>query len=284
VTLSARQLYFEAVKVGDEMPPLVKPPIDRVQITRYAGASLDFNPLSVDEQLARNSGFPSSLAPGMLAMGFMGELVIDWLRGARLRRFWSRFVKIIWPGDVITSRGRVTDRRFEGDGVYLVDIELWAENQKGELVVRGGVTAQLFYNAEDDNRQRSGSGPLVVTASEEQARLDKGRGTRGGAPPRKEPVGPRPFSSASAQAHPPAGSSTHPHSSAASSASHPKGKAAVDKKAAPKKKAAARPKSRPAALSSSKKKGKPENRKKQKVRPRPAARKPKPKKPAKRRR
>ena len=54
--LTARQLYFEAVKVGDELPPLVKPPVDRLQIARYAGAAQDWNPLSVDEQHARNAG------------------------------------------------------------------------------------------------------------------------------------------------------------------------------------------------------------------------------------
>ena len=37
--LLARQLYFEAVKVGDELPPLVKPPVDRSQIARFAGAT-----------------------------------------------------------------------------------------------------------------------------------------------------------------------------------------------------------------------------------------------------
>ncbi len=67
--LTARQLYFEAVKVGDELPPLVKPPIDRLQIARYAGAAQDWNPLSVDEQHARNSGFPSALVPAMISMG-----------------------------------------------------------------------------------------------------------------------------------------------------------------------------------------------------------------------
>ena len=173
MALLARQLYFEAVKVGDELPPLVKPPLDRIQIARYAGASGDYNPLHVDEHYARNAGFPSALAPGMLAMGFIGELVVDWLRGARLRRFSARFVKIIWPGDVITSRGRVVDRRFEEGGSYAVDIEVWAENQRGELVLKGAVTAQLYYNAEDDARQRAGQGPLVVAKAEEEARLAK---------------------------------------------------------------------------------------------------------------
>jgi len=173
MALLARQLYFEAVKVGDELPPLVKPPVDRTQIARYAGATGDYNPLYVDELLAKNAGFPSAHAPGMLAMGFIGELVVDWLRGARLRRYTARFVKIVWPGDVITCRGRVVDRRFEGGGVYAIDIEVWAENQRGELVLKGLVIAQLYYSADDDSRQRAGQGPLVVTPEEEAARLAK---------------------------------------------------------------------------------------------------------------
>jgi acyl dehydratase len=180
-----RQLYFEGVKVGDELPPLVKPPVDRIQIARYAGASQDYSPLHVDEQFARNSGFPTALAPAMLAMGFLGELVVDWLRGARLRRFSARFVKIVWPGDVITCRGRVVDRRFEEPGRYAIDIEAWAENQRGELVVRGLVTAQPYYSTEDETRQRAGQPPLVVTAQEEEARL--ARLTRGLPPRRPEP-------------------------------------------------------------------------------------------------
>jgi acyl dehydratase len=169
--LTARQLYFEAVKVGDELPPLVKPPVDRLQIARYVGAAQDWNPLYIDEPAAKNAGFPSALAPGMIAMGFLGELVVDWMRGARLRKFQARFVKIVWPGDVLTARGRVTDRRFEEGGRYAVDIEVWAENQRGELVVRGSATFQPYYSAEDEARQRQGQPPLAVTREEEEARL-----------------------------------------------------------------------------------------------------------------
>jgi len=171
--LTARQLYFEAVKVGDELPPLVKPPVDRLQIARYVAAAQDWNPLYIDEPHAKNAGFPSALAPGTIAMGFLAELAGEWVRGARLRRFQSRFVKIIWPGDVLTARGRVVDRRFEEDGRYAMDLELWAENQRGELVVKGSATFQLFYSADDEARQRQGLGPLVVTRQEEEARLAK---------------------------------------------------------------------------------------------------------------
>jgi acyl dehydratase len=171
--LTARQLYFEAVKVGDELPPLVKPPVDRLQIARYVAAAQDWNPLYIDEPHAKNAGFPSALAPGMIAMGFLGELAAEWVRGARMKRFQARFVKIVWPGDVLTARGRVVDRRFEEGGRYAMDLEVWAENQRGELVVKGLATFQLFYNADDEARQRQGQGPLLVTRAEEEARLAK---------------------------------------------------------------------------------------------------------------
>jgi len=171
MNLTVRQLYFEAIKVGDELPPLVKPPVDRLQITRYLGASGDFNPLHCDEPYARAAGFPGIFAPAMIGMGFLTELVTEWVRGARLRRVQARFVKIIWPGDVLTARGRVAERRFEEGGMYTADIEVWAENQRGELVVRGVTTVQLYYSADDEQRQRAGQPPLVVTPAEEEARL-----------------------------------------------------------------------------------------------------------------
>ncbi len=284
MTLTARQLYFEAVKVGDELPPLVKPPVDRLQIARYVGAAQDWNPLSIDEPHARSAGFPSAFAPGMIAMGFLGELVTDWVRGARLRKFQARFVKIVWPGDVLTVRGRVTDRRFEPNGAYGVDIEVWAENQRGELVTRGLATYQMFYSAEDEAKQRSGGAPLVVTAQEEEARLarlSRAQPPRPILPPRPmqparpmsppptpAPPGPRPAvpppvaaRPGVAPARPPAPPPGRPTSAPARPAPPPPAKAPPRPVAAPAPKPVAKAPARPAA----------------KPTPRPAAKKPAPK-------
>ena len=132
--MPARKLYFEAIRVGDELPAVAKAPVDRVQLARYAGASGDFNPMHVDEVYARGMGMPSVFAPGMLVMGFLGQLVSDWARGAQLRRYGVRFIKMVWPGDTVVCKGRVTDRYGE-NGRYFAEIDLWAENQKGELVM-----------------------------------------------------------------------------------------------------------------------------------------------------
>ncbi|HZH04677.1 MAG TPA: MaoC family dehydratase [Myxococcaceae bacterium] len=168
--MPARKLYFEALRVGDELPTLTKTPIDRVQLARYAGASGDFNPVHVDEVYARSLGMPSVYAPGMLVMAFLGQLVSDWARGAQLRRYSVRFIKMVWPGDTVVCKGRITDRHGE-EGRYFAEMEIWAENQKGELLLKGQGVIQLFYSLEDENRQRAGQPPLVVNVKRESLRL-----------------------------------------------------------------------------------------------------------------
>ena len=139
----ARSFYWSELRVGDDLPPLSKPAIDRVQIARYAAASNDFNRLHLDEPFAHALGFPGLFAPGMLAMGFVGQLLTAWLRRGHVRRLAARFVKIVWPGDELTCRGRIAELRKENGACY-ADVELWAENQKGELVLRGQATCELY--------------------------------------------------------------------------------------------------------------------------------------------
>lgn len=167
--MAARKLYFESVRVGEELSTLVKPPVDRVQLARYAGASGDFNPVHVDETFAKAQGMPSVYAPGMLVMGILGQLLSDWSRGAQLRRYSVRFIKMVWPGDTLTCKGRVSDR-WGKDGRYFAEVDLWAENQKGELVMKGQSCVQMFYSLEDENRQRAGQGPVVVDVPRESIR------------------------------------------------------------------------------------------------------------------
>ena len=50
------KVYFEDVQVGDELPHLVKGPIQQIQLTRYAGASGDFNPIHQDHEFAKAAG------------------------------------------------------------------------------------------------------------------------------------------------------------------------------------------------------------------------------------
>lgn len=144
VSTFARSYYWSDLRVGDDLPPLARPPIDRVQIVRYAAAANDLNRLYVDEPYAQALGFVrGAFAPGPLVLGFMGQLLSAWLKKGHVRKLSGRFVKLVWPGDELTCRGRIAELRRE-KGVCTADIELWAENQKGELVLRGQATCELL--------------------------------------------------------------------------------------------------------------------------------------------
>ena len=106
-TLSQREgPYFEDVHVGFELPPLKKPPITRLQIAKYAAASKDFTPSHVDEDIAREQGGNLGVfVHGMLGMGFVGQMLSDWLWNRPLRMFSARAVLIVRPGDVLECFG-----------------------------------------------------------------------------------------------------------------------------------------------------------------------------------
>jgi acyl dehydratase len=136
------RVYFDDVKVGDELPPLVKGPIQQIQLTRYAGASGDFNPIHQDDEFARAAGMGGVFAHGMLSMGFVGQVVTDWSGPAAVRKLSVRFAGLVRLKDTITCRGRVLAKSSK-DATHLVDLEVWAENQKGEKVVTGKATVVL---------------------------------------------------------------------------------------------------------------------------------------------
>ena len=136
------RVYAEDVKAGDELPPLVKGPIQQIQLTRYAGASGDFNPIHQDEEFARAAGMGGVFAHGMLSMGFVAQALTDWAGAGRVRRIGVRFAALVRLKDTITCRGRVLGTSSR-DGAHLVELEIWAENQRGEKVVTGKATVAL---------------------------------------------------------------------------------------------------------------------------------------------
>ena len=140
--MSRKPPFHQDVNEGDELPTLVKGPIARTQLVKYAGASGDFNPMHHDEIFAQQAGMPSVFAHGMLSMAFLGQVVTDWAGNEALKNLKVRFMAITWPGDVITCKGKIT-RKHEKENKNYAECDLWAENQKGEKTVAGTATVAL---------------------------------------------------------------------------------------------------------------------------------------------
>lgn len=121
---------------GDEIPELLKEPVSKVQLLRYAGASGDFNLIHTDVETARSVGLPGVIAHGMLSMGFLGQLLTGFAGPKGVRRLKVRFSRMVAPGDVIRCRGVVRESAREGSG-FLLRLDVWAENPAGERVTEG---------------------------------------------------------------------------------------------------------------------------------------------------
>jgi len=136
------KVYAEDVNVGDALPALVKGPIQQIQLTRYAGASGDFNPIHQDDEFAKAAGMGGVFAHGMLSMGFVAQALTDWAGAGRVRKLGVRFAALVRLKDVVTCHGRVVSKSSKED-VHLVELDVWAENQRGEKVVTGRATVAL---------------------------------------------------------------------------------------------------------------------------------------------
>jgi len=81
-------------------------------------------------------------AHGMLSMGFVGQAVTDWSGAGAVRKLGVRFAALVRLKDVVTCRGRVIGKSSKDD-VNLVELEVWAENQRSEKIVTGRATVAL---------------------------------------------------------------------------------------------------------------------------------------------
>jgi acyl dehydratase len=165
--------FWEEVRDGDVVPPLVKGPLTVTDmICWYSGAGHTYkaheraerhrrrhpadafvNPATgakdsaarghTEEKMARDVGMPGGYDVGPQRISWLGQLVTNWVGDDGFMR--ALDVKLRRPnifGDVSWCRGRVAGKRVE-DGVHLVDLEIHVENQLGEKTATGTATAEL---------------------------------------------------------------------------------------------------------------------------------------------
>lgn len=138
----ADKIFFEDVKEGDALPAVVHPPITKVQLLEYAGASHDYNLLHTDDDFARKAGMPNGvIAHGMLSMGFAGQCLAAWTGLQNVRKVSVRFTAPTEPGDVVTAGGRIV-KKYQEEKENRVLCEIQTSTQKGVITTKGtGVVA-----------------------------------------------------------------------------------------------------------------------------------------------
>lgn len=131
---------YDKVQVGDALPALDLPPINRTTLALFAGASGDHNPIHIDTDFARKAGMPDVFAHGMLGMAWLGRLLTNWAPQSRLRRFDVRFQGITHLANAISCSGRVVEKR---DADRSVRVEVQSSNQHGQTKIAGDAWISL---------------------------------------------------------------------------------------------------------------------------------------------
>src|SRR5712691_2039541 len=124
--------------VGEALPSLVKD-ISQRRIDIYSGVK----PHSIhsDEACARQKGFRTCLAQGMMSTAYVSQMMVKLLgpgfaTGGTLS---MAFIKPVYAGDRLSVHGVVKDKQSD-TGATRVVVEVWVENQHGEKTAVGHAT------------------------------------------------------------------------------------------------------------------------------------------------
>jgi len=131
----------ETVAVGQELPSLAKE-LPQRRIDVYSGV----RPRSIhtDEDWARQKGFRTTLAQGMMSTAYVSEMMTRLLGAGFIKggTMSVAFVQPVYAGDRLTVRGVVKEMRRETEGTRVV-VEVWCENQHRQKTAVGSASGRL---------------------------------------------------------------------------------------------------------------------------------------------
>jgi acyl dehydratase len=129
--------------LGHELEERTLPPVDRMRLIKYAGASGDFNPIHLVDEAAEEAGLPGIIAHGMLTVATMGLLFSPYLEHGYVKGFRSRFSGMVFLGDVLRVGGRVNGvEEIETGRLYVFEVYALRE----EDTVASGSVDFLVYD------------------------------------------------------------------------------------------------------------------------------------------
>ena len=137
--------YWEETQVGEELTPVVRGPLSLQDVSAFlvgTGRSSAHGG-HLRDSVAEAVGVPGAYDYGPQRVSWLGTLMTNWMGDdAFLKRLRVECRLFNVYGDTQWCKGKVV-RKFIHDGYALVDVEIWAENQRGEITAPGFATVAL---------------------------------------------------------------------------------------------------------------------------------------------
>lgn len=106
--------------------------LSATDIAAYADASGDHNPIHLDEDYARSSGYDTVIAHGMLGAGLLASFVLSRFPDAFITDFSVRFHGPAWRGSRLTATG-VVERVRKEVGKHVCEVSFSLANGEGTI-------------------------------------------------------------------------------------------------------------------------------------------------------
>ena len=132
---------FDTLRIG-EMIDGPSFAVSRESIRLFCDASLDYNPLHLDDDYMKGSfgrtNFGGIIMHGMNNFGLMSRMLTDWAfpLGAIHRRLETRWLKPVRPGDTIKPTGVIKGKQVTAKSRWVL-IDVAVRNQSDEQVAVG---------------------------------------------------------------------------------------------------------------------------------------------------
>lgn len=139
-----KQVYFEDVQIGQEIPNVVKGPMTTAHIMRWSASMENWHRIHYDRVYAiEHDKLPDVLVAGSWKQHILMQLVQDWvgLEG------WAwkvdfQFRDMDLPGDKIIAWGKVT-KKYEKQGMGMVELEIGLRNSRNIDSTKGTALVAL---------------------------------------------------------------------------------------------------------------------------------------------
>jgi acyl dehydratase len=133
----AYKVFFEDVKVGDEIPPFVKQ-TDFMHWNRYAAINDEFVYIHMDDEAGKNGGnAQGAFGMGNLRWAYLHNMFREWAGDeAELKEMSAQWRAINQKNDILTTYGKVIEKKTE-NGENLVRLEINVMNQDGKGTAPG---------------------------------------------------------------------------------------------------------------------------------------------------
>lgn len=135
------QLYYDDVKVDDEIDPLERTPTTDMAID-FFGRDNPTNPAFSDIEAGKRLGVGGALVPGLLKLSWITQYVSDWAgEQGHVRNLRAAYRRPDVADRPLILTGRVVDKRVE-EGKNIVELEV-ATIAEGQPSTRANVQVEL---------------------------------------------------------------------------------------------------------------------------------------------